>query len=181
MLSSQPQFLVTLIPHDVKRFWPMLTWLHHIISADLSAAHSCCRSGVLPHPKGVQLNSHLLTEEHWIHYPTSGSRLLLYDNQSLERGKLWPLRRMWSATIKKYSSPSIWHQQSYHGQNHLDHIFSPFVCLMNINWSSWPVSAGFNALHRCHTMHHAWISRRVVEPDRVLFTRMRLHIQAHAL
>ena len=31
--------------------------MHHIISADLSAAHLCCKSPVLPHPTGVRLDS----------------------------------------------------------------------------------------------------------------------------
>lgn len=31
--------------------------LHHIIATDLSAAHACCKSSSLPHPKGALLAS----------------------------------------------------------------------------------------------------------------------------
>ena len=37
------------------RFWSMLTWLHHIISADLSAAHLYYHSPLLPISKSVLL------------------------------------------------------------------------------------------------------------------------------
>ena len=55
------------IPQDVGnvslRFWSMLRRLHDIISADLSAVHSCCESPVLPHPKGGVFDSYLVTQE----------------------------------------------------------------------------------------------------------------------
>lgn len=41
----------------------MLTGLHQIIAADLSAEHSCCEFLVLPHPRDAILNSDLLTGE----------------------------------------------------------------------------------------------------------------------
>lgn len=39
----------------LETFWSrsMLRWWHHAISGDLSSAHSCCKSPVLPHPKSA--------------------------------------------------------------------------------------------------------------------------------
>ncbi len=41
----------------------MLTWQHHAVTADLSAAHPWCKSPVPPHPKGALLDWDLVTVE----------------------------------------------------------------------------------------------------------------------
>lgn len=43
------------------RFWSMLTWLHHAISAYLTAAHSSCRSHFPTYPWGTLLHSDAVT------------------------------------------------------------------------------------------------------------------------
>lgn len=66
LLSTESHFFMARIPQDVGkfplRFYPVLTWLHHISSADLSGAHSCYIDSVLPHNKDV-LFSDLVTGE----------------------------------------------------------------------------------------------------------------------
>lgn len=34
------------------RFWAMLTRMHHIIAANMSATYSCCESPILPYRRG---------------------------------------------------------------------------------------------------------------------------------
>ncbi len=46
-----------------QRFWSILTWKHHAVAADLSAAHPWCKSLVPPHPKGALLDWDLVTVE----------------------------------------------------------------------------------------------------------------------
>ncbi len=45
------------------RFWSILTWYHHAVAADLSAARPWCKSPVPPHPKGALLDWDLVTVE----------------------------------------------------------------------------------------------------------------------
>ena len=67
LLQKQPQCFVAWIPKNVGnillRFRSMLRGLHHIISADLSVACSCCQTPVLPHPKYDLLDSVLVTRK----------------------------------------------------------------------------------------------------------------------
>ena len=85
LLSKQPQFF------GMTRCWKdSVPCRHYCIMQFLQIcqlhAHSCCESVVLPHPKGVLLDSDLMTgkatEEHWTHYhvhETSSKRLLPCD------------------------------------------------------------------------------------------------------
>ena len=109
-LCSQSNFssFVVWFPQDFGniplRFWSIFLWLHDIISADLSAAHSRCQSLILLNHKVILLDSDLVTEEaievHWIDchvHETSLWWLLLCDmiskNSELDCGIEKMMRR----------------------------------------------------------------------------------------
>ena len=77
------------ISQDIENFCTVLTWLHHFIPAALSAAHLCCRSLVLPHPRDVQLGSDLVTGEatevNWAHCHVHETSLRLHLHCETER------------------------------------------------------------------------------------------------
>ena len=61
----------------------------------------------------------------------------------------------------RYWNHPVWHQQSFHGQSHLDHISSPFGCLVWTTCDPLGHICCFYALKSCHDwlircLHICW-------------------------
>lgn len=54
------QFIFDTVLSDSALGWAEL---HQTVSADLSSGHLCCQSPIIPHPKGILLDSNLSTGE----------------------------------------------------------------------------------------------------------------------
>ncbi len=66
-----------------QRFWSILTWYHHAVAADLSAAHPWCKFTVPPHPKSALLDWDLVTVEavwvKWTHCHVQETSLIWFE------------------------------------------------------------------------------------------------------
>lgn len=54
-------YLHIMLNRNLHRFWSILTWHHHTVTAGSSAAHAWFESPIPPHPKGTMLDWDVVT------------------------------------------------------------------------------------------------------------------------